>query len=94
MLNFYSFCKPRLKSHFHQALKATQEVEIRKVTVQKPVWANSSGDLISKIPNTKQGCWSAQVVECLLNKCKVLNSNPSTTKKIQKTKQENPSLSL
>jgi hypothetical protein len=30
---------------------ATQEVKIRKITA----WVNSSGDPISKIPNTKKG---------------------------------------
>jgi hypothetical protein len=45
----------------------------------KPAWANSSPDLISKIPNTKIG-----LVEWL--KIKALSSNPSATKKQIKMK--------
>jgi hypothetical protein len=42
----------------------------------KPAWTNSSGDLISKIPDTKRARGMAQVVECLPNKCKALNATP------------------
>jgi hypothetical protein len=52
----------------------------------KPAWVNSSQDPILKIPNTKRAGRVAQVVDCLLNKCETLSSNPNTTKKILKIK--------
>jgi hypothetical protein len=36
-------------------ITATQEAEIRRIVVQSQLWANSSRDPISKIPNTKKG---------------------------------------
>jgi hypothetical protein len=44
----------------------------------RPALANSSWDSISKIIRTKLTEGVAQVVECLLCKCKVLSSNPSS----------------
>jgi hypothetical protein len=40
------------------AILATQEAEIRRITVQSQPRANSSQDPILKIPITKKGCWS------------------------------------
>jgi hypothetical protein len=37
---------------------ATQEAEIRRITVQSQSWINSSGELIFKKPITKEGWWS------------------------------------
>jgi hypothetical protein len=42
----------------------------------RPIWANSSVDPISKIPNTKRAGGVAQVVEHLLSKCEALGSSP------------------
>jgi hypothetical protein len=39
----------------HPIILAIQEAEIRRIVVQNQPWANSSGDLISKIPDPKQG---------------------------------------
>jgi hypothetical protein len=36
---------------------AIQEVQIRRIEVQKPAWVNSFQDLISKILNTKWDWW-------------------------------------
>jgi hypothetical protein len=41
-------------------------------------------DPIGKIPKAKRGRGMAQVVEPLLNKCKVLSSDQSATKKRKK----------
>jgi hypothetical protein len=50
-----------IKTAGHQLLTlvnlATQEAEIRKITVQSQPWANSSLDPILKIPITKHGWW-------------------------------------
>jgi hypothetical protein len=54
----------------------------------RPAQANSSRDPISKIPNTKKGCWRAQVVECLPSKCEALSSKPHTIKKKKKKRWE------
>jgi hypothetical protein len=56
---------------------ASQEAEIRRIWVQSQPWANNPRDPISKIPDTKEGWWSDQAVECLLSKNEALNSNPS-----------------
>jgi hypothetical protein len=41
--------------------------------------------LISKIPNTKKGCWSGSSDRALPSKCEALSSNPSMTKTSQAT---------
>jgi hypothetical protein len=58
----------------------------------KPALANSSRDLILKVPNTKKGL-VAQAVDCLPSKCEALSTNSSTAKKKKKTIQHNPSWS-
>jgi hypothetical protein len=45
----------------------------------RPAWANSLQDPISKITKTKWIGSVAQVVECLLCRCKALSSNPRHT---------------
>jgi hypothetical protein len=49
---------------------ATQEAEIRRIAVQGQ----------PEIHNIKRVGWVAQVVACLLSKCEVLSSKPTTTK--------------
>jgi hypothetical protein len=69
----------------HWLLLATQEAEIRKITIGNQSWANSSKDPILKIPNTKKGAGGvAQVVEHLPSKHEALNSSPNTVKKKKK----------
>jgi hypothetical protein len=46
---------------------ATQEAEIKRITVLSQTWANSAGDPISKYltkKKKKQDCGVAQGVEC------------------------------
>jgi hypothetical protein len=44
---------------FMHVILATQEAEIKRIEVQSQPKANSSRYPISKISNTKQGCWSS-----------------------------------
>jgi hypothetical protein len=54
----------------------------QEVLQLKPAEANSSGDSIMKIPNTKKGSGGmTEVVEYLPSKCEALSLNPSNTKK-------------
>jgi hypothetical protein len=53
----------------------------------KPAHTNNFQDSISKITREEWTGGVAQVVECLLCKCKVLNSNPSPTKKKERKKE-------
>jgi hypothetical protein len=50
----------------------------------RPAQANTSQDPMSKITRAKRTRGVAQVVECLLCKCKALSTNPSPTKKKRK----------
>jgi ABC-type arginine/histidine transport system permease subunit len=61
----YYFLNVFLRPKWSQALMAhtcnlaTQEAEIRRIKVRSQPWANSSGDPILKIPNTKKGWQSS-----------------------------------
>jgi hypothetical protein len=60
------------------------------VRVQGWPWAKSFR-LYLKKTKAKMVEGMAQVVECLLNKCEALNSNPSTAKTIKNKKESQPS---
>jgi hypothetical protein len=60
-------------------IPATQEAEIWRITVQGQLWQMILETPISKIIRAKWTGGVAQLVECLLSKCKALNSNPSPT---------------
>jgi hypothetical protein len=62
---------------FIYIILATQEAEIRRITVQSQLWANSSGDPILKNQSQKRAGGMAQEAECLSSKYKALNSNSS-----------------
>jgi hypothetical protein len=51
---------------------ATQEAEIRRITIQSQLQANSSGDPISKTPITEKGWWSGSSGEHLPSKHEAL----------------------
>jgi hypothetical protein len=59
----------------------TQEVEIRRITVQSQLQANSSQDPISKISVTKKGLASGSSGRVPASNHEALSSNSSTTKK-------------
>jgi hypothetical protein len=59
---------------------ATREAEIGRMEVQGQ-HRQTVHETISKIPRTKWTGSVAQVMECLLCKCKALSSNPSPTGK-------------
>jgi hypothetical protein len=69
----------KLKSSYvrHQWLMpvilATNEAEIRRITIRSQPWANSSQGPISKIPNTGLEEW---LLELLPSRCEALSSDP------------------
>jgi hypothetical protein len=62
---------------------ATQETEIRRIKVQSQPRQIVLETLSRKYPTQKGTGGVAQVIECLSNKCEVLTSNLSPTKKIK-----------
>jgi hypothetical protein len=65
-------------------IPATWEAEIRRILVQGQAGQIVCETPISKIARAKWTESAAQVVECLLCKCKALSSNHSPTKKKKK----------
>jgi hypothetical protein len=61
---------------------------IRRFKIQGQPWANSSQDLIFKTTRTNWTGDVAQVVECLLYKCKALSSTPVPQNKTKQKQQQ------
>jgi hypothetical protein len=67
---------------------ATQEAEIRRITLWSQPRTNSSWDPISKIPNTIKGWQNGAKKECLPRKREALSSNSVPQKNKTKQKQQ------